>query len=190
MKNLVKATLDPLSADLWACLLEAHRKFMECMELHPVAHKNTKRRMIHDFTVQAAIDRLPEKFGVAIIQQNDTAYFVLNNVAFRFKKVNPGGRCVDNDTQQTLLFNHQQPCLPGLPTQINVYIGYVPDTLGSGIKSLLVVCRNGERVAWQYEIARPDHVQNIRDDSPGSGPGPNGKGRPQLKIVPKEGPKK
>ena len=110
--------------------------------------------LVHDFMVQRAIAVWADDGAVRVVQQNETAKFVVNNrVLLRFKKADDRGLGSNIPTQASLSFVDQEQELPGIPDAHKIEIVYVLNRLQTQIERIVVVARNGDERLWDYAIA-------------------------------------
>jgi hypothetical protein len=91
-------------------------------------------------------------------------------VVLRFKKLDRALRSRSNQTQQSMSFLNQWP-LPSMPdAATRLQAGYQLNSLRTAIDACLVVCPNGQRVEWSWELggiaAQPPAQVPLRPASP------------------------
>jgi hypothetical protein len=110
--------------------------------------------LVHDFMVQRAIAAWADDGAVRIVQQDETAKFVVNDrVLLRFKKADDRGLGSKIPTQASLSFVDQEQELPGIPDAHKIEIVYILNRLQTQIDRIVVVARNGDERLWDYAIA-------------------------------------
>lgn len=109
------------------------------------------------FMWEQMIVRAHEEFdgvaGVHIIEGDETFKFLVDNrVLFRFKKADEAGLSANTPTQMALAFHDHETNLFGLPEVMRVEVVYQLNRLETAVDDILVVCRDGNRVAWTYSV--------------------------------------
>lgn len=117
--------------------------------------------LVHDFIVQKAIAGWSANPAVRIIQQDETAKFVIGEtVLLRFKKADDRGLGSNIPTQAFLNFAEQQAELPGIPNVHKVEVVYVLNRLQTQIDHVVVVARDGDVRLWGY-LVTPESTAEI-----------------------------
>lgn len=99
---------------------------------------------------------------VRIHRQNESFLFVLGDeLLFRFKLSDERGYTRNYPTQAAIEFHDpEQAMLPGLDSLGRVEISYVLNAAETSVEDILVVARDGKRIAWKYSVL--DRLDNSR----------------------------
>ena len=98
---------------------------------------------------------------VRIHPKNQSSWFVIDDVVYRFKKSDSSGYTSNVPTQAALDYHDQQEDLPGIPAIQRLEITYVLNTLETAVQDILLVARHQGRVLWRSSILRKDEGGNV-----------------------------
>jgi hypothetical protein len=144
-----QSVLGPFHNVLHDIIVDAYQMVMRDPSL-PLYDPKTRAGMARDHMVNLALQRLVP-LGIHPVDGGGMRLFrVARALLLRFKKLNKGGKSNNYPTKQAMLYNEQLPLLsvPHLP---RLDIGYTLDKLGN-LDRTMIACRNGEHVAWSYDI--------------------------------------
>ncbi len=98
---------------------------------------------------------------VRIHPQNQSCWFVIGELVYRFKKSDSSGYTCNVPTQAALDYHDQQEDLPGIPAAQRLEITYVLNTLETAVHDILLVARDQGQVLWRSSILRKDEGGNV-----------------------------
>jgi hypothetical protein len=79
-------------------------------------------------------------------------FILRGSVIIVFKKLDENLQSQNYQTRAARSFNAQED-LKGIPSTLpRVEVGYVPDSVGSSIAGIYVVCRNGNQIDWSIDL--------------------------------------
>ena len=115
------------------------------------------KRSRANFVWEQIIDRAHQAFAeirhVHIIDGGESFKFLVQDeVLFRFKKADEGGRTSNVSTQLALAFHDHEQDLLGLPEVQRVEVVYKLNRLETAVSDICVVARDGDKVAWEYSL--------------------------------------
>jgi len=101
--------------------------------------------------------------GVAVVECNNTLFFVLDNLLlFRFKKGDETGRSSNSETLSACAFHNPQACIEGLPDLARVEVVYVlAKPYEVSIEDVRVVRRRGREFEWWYSLTSSALVEQL-----------------------------
>jgi hypothetical protein len=113
----------------------------------------TQANCIYDHILARVQALLEGRKGVRfILAQGLTVLVIRTRYAIKFKKLQETGVSSNVRTEQSNAFD-QQGELAGMPPRaIHLKVGYVPDSSNTLIERMLVVCPNGQSVAWAQQF--------------------------------------
>jgi len=113
----------------------------------------TQANCIYDHILARIQSLLDGRKGVRfIVAQGLTLLVIRTRYAIKFKKLSETGVSSNVRTEQSDAFDQQNE-LEGMPARaIHLKVGYVPDPSSTLIERLLVVCPNGQGVAWAQQF--------------------------------------
>lgn len=120
-------------------------------------YRRVRANLVHNYMMVDAIPGLPQEDGIRVHEKPDheTAFFLVDDkLVIRFKKGDNKGLTSNIGTQAALDFNdpNESMTLLGMQDLWRVDIAYVLNDLETQIKDVLVVARNGKRIAWSFSI--------------------------------------
>ena len=119
-------------------------------------YRRTRATLIHNYMMIAAPTAFSTDPGVRLIDRNghETSYFLIEGrVLLRFKKGDENGLTCNIDTQAALAFvDPEVDNLLGLPEIARLDVAYVLSELATRVEKILIVARDGDAIAWSYEI--------------------------------------
>lgn len=119
---------------------------------------------------------------VRIHPKNQSCWFVIDNLVYRFKKSDSSGYTSNVPTQAALDYHDQQEDLPGIPAVQRLEITYVLNTLETAVQDILLVARDQARVLWRSSILRKDDGGNVVPFTAPSAPKPPAPSAKTIKI--------
>ena len=153
--------LDPYIGGIRRSFYNAWEKWSSIPIEHRVVFSpRTRANIVHDFTTDEAIRNLSD---ARLFNSSELRIFVLKEIiALRFKKLDDSMLSRNQPTEQVRSFRGQQQ-IPGIPSVYNLEAGYVLDNLGQNIRSVHIVCPNGDGVYWDFELRETDVTAKITD---------------------------
>ena len=119
----------------------------------PQLYRRTRATLVHNYMMTLSRHAFVADRGVHVIDGQETHFFLVEDrLLFRFKKGDENGVSNNIDTQAALAFNDPQQMLIDLPDVGRVDIVYILNTFETLVSRVLVVARDGDRVAWSYTI--------------------------------------
>lgn len=115
------------------------------------------RRSRANFVWEQIIDRAHRAFAddgqIRILDGQETFSFLVDDrVLFRFKKGNEAGISANVPTQLALAYHDHEQDLLGLAEVCRVEIVYQLNALQTEVVDVLVVARDGDRIAWAFSL--------------------------------------
>ena len=96
---------------------------------------------------------------IRILDGQETFSFLVDDcVLFRFKKGNEVGISANVPTQLALAYHDHEQDLLGLPEVCRVEIVYQLNALQTEVVDVLVVARDGDRIAWAFSLLEGGEV--------------------------------
>lgn len=153
-ENEVRDALAPYHDDFVQLANNAWQKWVDVGLTGQLRYPGRSRAcLVHDFFVQEAVRVWSDNDRVRVIEKDETAKFVFDDlVVGRFKKADDRGLGSNIPTQATLSFTEQQQELPGIPNVHKVEVLYTLNRLHTQIERLDVVARDRDIVLWSYQI--------------------------------------
>ncbi len=113
----------------------------------------TQANCIYDHLLARIQSLLDGRKGVRfIVAHGLTVLVIRTRYAIKFKKLTETGVSSNVRTEQSDAFDQQEE-LEGMPPRaIHLKVGYVSDSSNTLIERLLVVCPNGQTVAWAQQF--------------------------------------
>lgn len=141
------------------------------------------KRSRANFVWEQIIDRAHMAFDsvarVRIVDGQETFKFLVDDrVLFRFKKGDEAGLSANVPTQIAIAFHDHEQNLFGLPEVHRVDVVYQLNQLETDIADILVVARDGERVAWTYSLL--DYGEGVVPLPPTQLPEPT---KPAVRVI-------
>lgn len=141
------------------------------------------KRSRANFVWEQIIDRAHIAFDsvarVRIVDGQETFKFLVDDrVLFRFKKGDEAGLSANVPTQIAMAFHDHEQNLFGLPEVHRVDVVYQLNQLETDIADILVVARDGERVAWTYSLL--DYGEGVVPLPPAQPPEPT---KPAVRLI-------
>jgi len=166
-RDEAKAQLNVIADDLLACWAAALKEFIETYNTLRVKwSKRSESSVIHDLVIHHIRQRFDDDHPYARARQKGNLSYLEVNVGIggkftmRFKKLNRDLSASNIRTQSVMSFikQQQQVELPGVEKPVNVWVGYQPAE-GSLLDSrIFVVCPEGFRIAWYWELTKSAEV--------------------------------
>lgn len=99
--------------------------------------------------------------SVRILPKNQSCWFHIDGLVFRFKKSDASGLTNNFPTQAALDYHDQQEDLPGIPRVQRLEVTYVLNKLETAVHDILLVARDQGRVLWCSSLLRKDDGGNV-----------------------------
>ncbi|QHG87947.1 hypothetical protein ACCQ13_14750 [Xanthomonas sp. NCPPB 1638] len=153
-QSRVEALLSPYLTSLRDIVLGAWTDWMDSGYSGVWRCKRTRAGFIWEQMTCRAHVEFSFDLHVRIHRQNESFLFVLGDeLLFRFKRSDERGYTRNYPTQAAIEFHDpEQPTLPGLDSLSRVEVSYVLNEAETSVEDILVVARNGNRVAWKYSV--------------------------------------
>ncbi|MDN3518311.1 hypothetical protein QWY84_11870 [Aquisalimonas lutea] len=185
-KSHVQKVLEPYHSTLLNIVSGAWAKWQSAELDLPPASSRTRACVVWDAMIDRALDAFDDDPRVVVVSRFQTYYFLIDDqVGLRFKKGDEAGLSRNYPTQTALDFHEPDSDLFGTPDKVEVVYGL--DRTESELSQVLVVARNGDQVAWAYDLTEmaaadvidlpveqptPQHdarrVIRLKDDNAGS----------------------
>lgn len=135
--------------------------------------KRSDASIIHDLMLDFAANRLDCLAEFTPRHSQGLHYYLVSDgqlsATLRFKKLDDRMRSSNIPTQQTFLFNHQEPQyeLPNMPPVANLTLGYTLNTTRTSASSVFIVMPDGDRNIWTWQLQGPstDQIPSVTADS-------------------------
>jgi hypothetical protein len=165
----VQKIIEPFTDDIWSMFDDAFEEWKRVStarsegSLSRHLYSRTKANDIFDAVARSAMKRFADVASVHVFDQPTSFKLLMHGeVLVRFKKSGENGVGQNIETQAELNFCNPQSELPGLPPEASkVEIVYHEHPLGTHAERLVVVCREGKNVLWDYELLRPESKESI-----------------------------
>jgi hypothetical protein len=154
-KDEVENVLKPVESDLFKIVHGAWQDWLQSSEVGRVRFPRTRANIVWDRMIDRALEVLPSKPGVRFIYHYQTVSFVAQErVLFRFKKGDEKGLSGNFPTQLSLAYHDHSTNIElfGPVDLLRVQVVYVVNALETDLEDVLVVARDGGKVAWTYGI--------------------------------------
>lgn len=99
--------------------------------------------------------------SVRIFPRNQSCWFHIDSLVFRFKKSDASGLTNNYPTQAALEYHDPQEDLPGIPKVQRLEVTYVLNKLETAVQDILLVARDQGRVSWCSSLLRDDDGGNV-----------------------------
>lgn len=158
--EIVQATLIPLEAALTRALTTAWQDWQASGLDHWL--KRGRANYVWEQAVHYAALELAELPSVSVIVKNESYHFLVDGrVAFRLKKADSAGFTRNYPTQEALAFHDPQLPLTGVPAEQRVEVTYTLNATETDLHDIVVVARDGDKIAWSYSLLRNDSVGSL-----------------------------
>jgi hypothetical protein len=148
----VRQTLMPREGVINKIVLDAWDRWWRHPE-RTLLYSRSRACLIHNYMMLSAPAAFVGDRGIHIIRGQETLFFLADDrLLFRLKKGDENGLSNNIDTQASLAFNDPDQLLIDLPPVARVDITYALNPFATLIDRILVVARDGDRVAWSYTI--------------------------------------
>ncbi|MBL8567170.1 MAG: hypothetical protein JNM89_15785 [Hyphomicrobiaceae bacterium] len=120
----------------------------------PILYPRTVTNYVFDAIARNARSAFALDATVRVLDEAQTVKFCFGSVVIgRFKKGDDDNLGQNIETQAVLQFIEAEQTLPGLPPEAaKVEFIWAANDIGTELKSVLVVARDGDEVLWSYEI--------------------------------------
>jgi hypothetical protein len=151
----VEACLTRLEPALQRIVLGAWDEWMGSGQAAVVQFPRTRANLVWDYIVRRARDEFGDIAGVVAIEGGQTLGFLCDDrVLFRFKKGDGNGLSRNYPTPLALAYHDHDENLLGLPDVMRVEVVYILNHLKTAVTHIQVVCREGGKIIWGYDILR------------------------------------
>lgn len=157
----VEARLAPYKACIVRLILAAWADWIASGKRGRWKRRRSRANYIWEELVCRAEAAFANDPAVQIIPKNQSVIFVVDDLAFRFKKSDASGLTKNYPTQTALEFHDQQGELPGIPKAQRLEVTYVLNKLETTVQDILLVARNRGEVLWCTSILRSDEGGNV-----------------------------
>lgn len=149
----VRETLKPYEMKIAKAIRRAWERWRDRSPEDMLVLNNgrTRSSVVWSYMVAEVARALPGS-TVKVEPRNGTQDFVVENkVMFRLKKMNGRGKSRNFATRLSM-DHYAQIEIPGMPELVRLDIGYVLNRTASAITEILVSCRYGKAVVWNYSL--------------------------------------
>lgn len=157
----VEARLAPYKARIVRIILAAWADWIASGKRGRWKRKRSRANYIWEELVCRAEAAFANDPAVRIHPKNQSVLFVIDGLAFRFKKSNASGLTKNYPTQTALDFHDQQEDLPGIPKVQRLEVTYVLNKLETAVQDILLVARDQGDVLWCSSLLRSDEGGNV-----------------------------
>ncbi|MEF9421305.1 MULTISPECIES: hypothetical protein [Xanthomonas] len=157
----IEARLTPYTARIVQVILDAWADWMASGKSGRWKRKRSRANYIWEELACGAEAAFANDSSVRIHPQNQSCWFHINGLVFRFKKSDSSGLTSNYPTQAALDYHDQQEDLPGIPRVQRLEITYVPNPLETAIQDILLVARDQGTLLWCTSLLRKDEGGNV-----------------------------
>ncbi|MBF9171204.1 hypothetical protein I4I65_01150 [Xanthomonas campestris pv. campestris] len=144
----IEARLTPYTARIVQVILDAWADWMASGKSGRWKRKRSRANYIWEELACGAEAAFANDSSVRIHPKNQSCWFHINGLVFRFKKSDSSGLTSNYPTQAALDYHDQQEDLPGIPRVQRLEITYVPNPLETAIQDILLVARDQGTLLW------------------------------------------
>ena len=148
-----KRILEPYFSTFRQTLRDAWEEWEHIpIEQRSKINARARANCLYDFIVHYARVHFANAPGVTLLERR--GLFLLGfqgRITIRFKKLGPGKKTSNIQTQQQVDFNLQIK-LPGILIADRLTVGYILDATQTSIKDVLVTLQTGRRLEWDIPI--------------------------------------
>jgi hypothetical protein len=153
IKTEIQNGISPYSEALCQVVFDAWSQWQEMPDMAKFRFPRTRANIVFEFIATEATRIFTEDKRIHIIKKNETLSFLLDKkFLFRFKKGDENGLSSNIPTFAAMAFNDPQEELLELPNVQRVDIVYVLNKLETAVSRITVVARDGDRLAWSYDL--------------------------------------
>lgn len=178
----VEMRLAPYKARILRLILAAWTDWMESGKHGLWKRKRSRANYIWEEVVRRAEAAFANDTSVRVHPKNQSVLFVVDGLAFRFKKSNASGLTNNYPTQSALDFHDPQEDLPGIPQVQRLEVTYVLNKLETAVQDMLLVARDQGRVLWCSSLLHSDEGGNVVPITAPAGPKPPASSPKTIKI--------
>ena len=146
------STIDQVVRDAWAGWMASN---------HP---SNWTKRGRANFMWEEINTKAKQAFAsseaIKPIPANNSCLYMLDKLAFRFKKLNDNGLTCNYPTQASLDF-HAQSELPGIPEVARLEVGYLLNKIQTKIDEVIISYRESDSVEWSIKLSDHLNTSNV-----------------------------
>ncbi|MCC5088247.1 MULTISPECIES: hypothetical protein [Xanthomonas] len=157
----IEARLTPYTARIVQVILDAWADWMASGKSGRWKRKRSRANYIWEELACGAEAAFANDSSVRIHPKNQSCWFHINGLVFRFKKSDSSGLTSNYPTQAALDYHDQQEDLPGIPRVQRLEITYVPNPLETAIQDILLVARDQGTLLWCTSLLRKDEGGNV-----------------------------
>ncbi|WP_426683561.1 hypothetical protein ABFU84_03030 [Xanthomonas translucens pv. undulosa] len=157
----VEARLTPYTARIVRVILDAWGDWMASGKSGRWKRKRSRANYIWEELACRAEEAFANDPKVRIHPKNQSVLFVVDGLAFRFKKSDANGLTNNYPTQTALDFHDQQEELPGIPKVQRLEVTYVLNALETAVHDILLVARHRDTKLWSTTLLRNDEGENV-----------------------------
>lgn len=156
----VQSALSPLGPVLTQSFLQAWKDWQAAGKTQWT--KRGRANYVWEEAVHHAKIGFAKRDDVTIVPKNESYHFLVKGaIAFRLKKADSSGFTSNYPTQEAMAFHDPQLPLTGIPAEHRVEVTYTLNRTETDITDVLVVARDGEKIAWTYSLLRADSVISL-----------------------------
>lgn len=149
----VKFVLEPYANAIVSIIRRAWQDWMESGYAATWEFKRARANFVSAQIALYAREAFEDEPNIYIVEKDETLKFLANDrVLFRLKKADMTGLTANIPTQQVLAYHDHDQNLFDLPEVQRVDAVYILNTLETDIHDILIVARDGERLAWTYSL--------------------------------------
>lgn len=157
----VEARLTPYMARIVRLVLDAWADWMASGKSGRWKRRRSRANYMWEELACGAEVAFANDPGIRIHPKNQSCWFHINGLVFRFKKSDASGLTSNYPTQAALDYHDQQEQLPGIPKVQRLDVTYVLNKLETAVQDILLVARDQDRVLWCSSLLRRDEGGNV-----------------------------
>lgn len=178
----VETRLTPYTARIVQVVLDAWADWMGSGKSGRWKRKRSRANYIWEELACGAEAAFANDSSVRIHPKQQSCWFLIDDLVFRFKKSDSSGLTSNYPTQAALDYHDQQEDLPGIPRVQRLEVTYVPNKLETAVQDILLVARDQDRVLWCSSLLRSGEGGNVVPITAPTAPEPPASAPKTIKI--------